>query len=157
MSTITLGYPRADARVLVKAAFELTEGFETYRDDGGRVTGKTGGGLLSYGESLTVAFPEVESGDGQTVITLRSGREVDVNVTADPEKYERRYVAVLNDLRGRSVDDVLSALDDHFATYGTKEVTRERDQASGRGKLALVLALTLLATLFTLLLPVMML
>lgn len=155
MSTVTLEYPRADAEVLAKAAFEWTEGFETYHDAGSRITGKTGGGLLSYGESVTVEFPDVESGADRTVMAIRADREVPINVTATPERYEQRYLETLNRLRGRPVDGVLAELESHFAAHGTREVTRERDQASGRDKLAVVLALTLLVTFCGLLLPVM--
>lgn len=155
MSTVTLEYSRADAEVLAKAAFEWTEGFETYHDAGSRITGKTGGGLLSYGESLTVEFPDIESSAGRTAVTIWADREVPINVTATPERYEQRYLETLNRLRGRPVDGILTELESHLAAHGTKEVTRERDQASGQDKLALVLALTLLVTFFALLLPVM--
>lgn len=154
MTSIVLKYDRRDAKTLVKAAFERTEGIETYYDDGYRIIGKTGSrvGLIdsSYGERVIVEIPENQTSHAETMITVTAEREVDVNVTADPEKYKSRFLSELDLFRGHPVDHVLRTFDDD---HRSKEVFTQADQTDGRSMLWVVLAIIGLFTLFSVFMP----
>ncbi|ELZ91290.1 hypothetical protein C440_13289 [Haloferax mucosum ATCC BAA-1512] len=153
MSTLVLDYPPDSARILVKTAFELTDGIQTYHDAGVQITGKTGGGLSSYGEVLTVEIPEQQPSAEQTTLSVRARREVSVNVTAQPERYKERYLETLNDFRGQSIERIFESAGRHLAANGSKEVISERAQADGTSKLTLVVLAMVVLSLFTVFLP----
>lgn len=154
VTSIVLKYDRHDAKTLVKAAFERTEGIETYYDDGYRIIGKTGSrvGLIdsSYGERVIVEIPENQTSHAETMITVTAEREVDVNVTADPEKYKSRFLSELDLFRGHPVDHVLRTFDDD---HRSKEVFTQADQTDGRSMLWVVLAIIGLFTFFSVFMP----
>lgn len=157
MTALSLNYPPDEAKVLVKAAFELTDGIKTYYDSGSQITGKTGGDFLSYGESVTVEISDQARENEQTHVAIHAAREVDINVTSDPDRYKARFLSHLNNLRGEPVEEVLDQMESHLQTHQTKEVTTETDQASGKDKLVAVFVLILIFTLCMMLLPVLML
>lgn len=149
MITRTLDRSLDDARILVKGAFELLDGVETYHeDDRGVVTGKTGFrlGLIasSYGESVVVDLRPVDP--GTTEVTVRGERNVAVNVGANPDRYVLEYVRTLETLAEYPTADVVELLAEETRAH-TKEVDSERDQTDGAVLLAVVLALLLLLPL----------
>lgn len=154
MTAITLQYNRDDAKTLVKAAFERTEGIETYYDDGYRIIGKTGSrvGLVnsSYGERVIVEVPENQASDEETMITVTAEKEVDMNVTADPEKFKSRFLNELDLFRGHPVDHVLRTFDDD---HRSKEVFSQAEQTDGRNLLWVVLAIIGLFMFFSIFMP----
>ncbi|UPV72867.1 hypothetical protein M0R89_09925 [Halorussus limi] len=56
MPEFTLQSSRADARVPAEATFERTEEVEIRCETGSRIAGKTGGGRVGDGGSVTAAF-----------------------------------------------------------------------------------------------------
>lgn len=154
MTTLTIPHPREDAKTVVKAAFEDTEGIETYYDDGTRITGKTGGslGLLvsSYGESVVVDVPHNQRRDDETEITVIGEREVSANIGADPEKYVSRFVRSLNAIKNEDVDVILETLAANDVDRRSKEVADPGEQAGGSWALKLVMAAIFVMFLFIL-------
>lgn len=157
MSTLNLEYSREDTKTLVKLAFEHTQGIDTYHDNGLRIVGKTGFSFSSYGEIITVEIPETQSSDEETMISITSEKEVSMNVTANPQKYEDRFLMTLNSMRGRPVDELLEEYGDTVTASGSKEVTSPDQQADGSSKLGLVMVAIFLMMFFFMLMPLMML
>lgn len=153
MSSLNLEYPREDAKTLVKLAFEDTRGIKTYHDNGIKIVGKTGAGLGSYGEKVIVEVPETQSDSEEAMISVRSEKEVGMNITANPDKYESRFLSRLNYMRGRPIDDLLDTHGD-VSARSTKEVASTSQQADGQWLLYLVLVLVFI---FIILMPLLML
>lgn len=153
MSTLNLEYSREDAKTLVKLAFEATKGIETYHDNGIRIVGKTGFSLSSYGEIITVEIPENQPSEKETVISVSSEKEVSMNVTANPQKYEDRFFSVLNKMRGRPVDELLDEVGHTITNNGSKEVQSTEQQADGSSYLGLILALVFILMFFFMMMP----
>lgn len=154
VTSLTLQYNREDAKTLVKAAFERTAGIETYYDDGYRIIGKTSSriGVIdsSYGERVVVDISEGQAGSERTPITVTAEKEVEVNITADPEKFKSRFLEELDLFRGHPVDHVLRTFDDD---HRSKEVFTQADQTDGRSTLWIVLAIIGLFTFFFMFMP----
>jgi len=157
VSSLNLEYPREDAKSLIKLAFENTRGIKTYNDNGVKITGKTGGSFSSYGEIVTVDVPEGQAGDEQTMISVQSEKEVEMNITANPDKYESRFLDVLNRLRGKPIEELLDEHSDSVTEGTTKEVASTDQQADGKNLLYVVLAIVLIMMFFFMLMPLMML
>ncbi|SEH12117.1 hypothetical protein SAMN04487967_0661 [Natronorubrum sediminis] len=130
MTTLVLDYSRDEARTLVKAAFEMVGSIETYFDDGIRVTGRTGGSFVSYGEVIRVEIPEQQSDDDRTMISVIAEREVAMNITSRPEAYKSQFIQSLETFRGHEIEHVLEVLLDEIGVQ-TKEVYSLEQQASG--------------------------
>lgn len=157
MSSLNLEYPREDAKNLVKLAFENTRGIKTYNDNGLKITGKTGASLSSYGEKVIVDIPEDQAGDEQTMVSIQSEKEVGINMTANPDKYESRFLTALNNLRGKPIDELLAEHTDSVTEGSTKEVASTNEQADGTNMLYVVLAISFVMIFFFMLMPLMML
>ncbi|MDL0136049.1 hypothetical protein PNP85_13605 [Halobacterium salinarum] len=157
MSSLNLEYPREDAKTLIKLAFENTRGIETYNDNGVKITGKTGGSLSSYGEIVTVDVPEGQASDEQTMISIQSEKEVEMNITANPDKYESRFLDVLNRMCGRPIEELLDEHSDSVTEGNTKEVASTDEQADGKSLLYVVLAVVFIMMFFFMLMPLIML
>jgi hypothetical protein len=157
MSSINLEYPREDAKNLVKLAFENTRGIKTYNDNGLKIIGKTGASLGSYGEKVIVDIPENQAGDEQTMVSIRSEKEVGMNITANPDKYESRFLTELNNLRGKPIDELLAEHTESVTEESTKEVESANEQADGTNMLYVVLAISFVMIFFFMLMPLMML
>lgn len=150
MTTISLNYTRDESKTLVKAAFERTSGIDTYFDDGHRIIGKTGSSFSSYGESVIVDIPENQSSDTETMISIRAEKEVEMNITANPEKYKSRFLAELEVFRGHPVENILKTFDNN---HQSKEVSHPEDQTNGRDALKVALAIIAVFTFFSMLMP----
>lgn len=144
MTSIVLEYPREDAKTLVKAAFENTKGIKEYNDDGHRIIGKTGMGLASYGEQVTVEIPETQSNDNETMVSISSEAEVSINVTANPDKYESRFIEQLENLRGRNIDTVLDEMSKTMSPSESKEVDSSTDLSDGSSRVLLVMVIVMI-------------
>jgi hypothetical protein len=156
MSSLNLEYPREDAKTVIKLAFENTRGIKTYNDNGLKITGKTGASLGSYGEKVIVEIPEGQANDNQTMISVRSEKEVGMNITADPEKYESRFLSALNELRGEPIDELLNRHADSVSETTTKEVESTDEQADGTNMLYVILAVVFLMMFLFMFMPLMM-
>lgn len=152
MTSLVLSYPRDDAKTLAKAAFENTRGIEQYHDDGHRVIGKTGMGLSSYGERVVVEIPETQSSADETMLSVTAEKEVSTNITANPEKYQSRFLEQLEALRGESVDDVVANMSERMDPESSKEVARSEDLRDGSSSMGKVMvAMLVVFVLFSLL------
>lgn len=155
MTPIELEYPREDAKSVVKLAFENTGGIKTYHDNGTRIVGKTGAGLGSYGEKVIVDIHNRQEDEGKTSISIRSEKEVDMNITANPEKYESRFLNTLNRLRGKPVEDLFDSYGKSIAEGSTKEVASPDQQADGKNLLYVVLVIVIVMMFFFTIMPLM--
>lgn len=129
MPSLNLEYPRDDAKILVKLAFEDTRGIKNYYDAGDGIVGQTGANLVSYGEKIIVEIPENQSAHA-TMISVRSERRVRMNFFARPDRYESRFLSSLDNMRGQSIDDLLDEYGD-VLMRSTKEVTSASQQEDG--------------------------
>ncbi|MGB9965402.1 hypothetical protein [Halobacterium hubeiense] len=149
MTTLTLDYPREDARTIVKAAFENTRGIKQYNDDGHRVIGKSGMGLASYGEQVTVEIPENQASKGQTMISVTAEKEVSMNITANPDKYKSRFLQELENLRGRQIDTILDGMSEKMDPEQSKEVSSSGELRDGSSSMGIVMiVMMVLSVLF---------
>ncbi|MDL0129061.1 hypothetical protein [Halobacterium salinarum] len=139
MTTLTLDYPREDTRTIVKAAFENTRGIKQYNDDGHRVIGKSGMGLASYGEQVTVEIPEDQAGEEQTMVTVTAEKEVSMNITANPDKYKSRFLQELESLRGRHIDSILDGMSETMDPKQSKEVSDSGELRDGSSSMGIVM------------------
>ena len=150
VESIELDYPLIDAIDVAKLAFEYTEGVKTYAQEGNRIVGKTGAGLASYGEEVTVDCRELNNDGDRTLMTVSGSKEVATNVTANPDEYVRRFVSAVHDLNGRPMTEIVDLADRQLAANGTKEVTDSDQQASGTWLLYAAFAVIVLFMLFAL-------
>lgn len=151
MTTLILEYPREDAITIVKAAFERTSGVKHYHDDGHRIIGKSGMSLGSYGEKIVVEIPENQSNEDETMISVNAEREVQVNITSNPDKYKSRFLAELETLREHDVDYILQKMSEQMRPEDSKEVTVSGDLGDGASRLLIVgILVTVLFLLFML-------
>lgn len=148
MTSIVLQYPRGETKTLVKAAFENTKGVKQYHDDGQRIVGKTGMGIGSYGESVTVEIPETQSSQDETMISITASKEVSTNITANPEKYKSRFIEQLERLRGREVEDILNIMSENMDPNQSKEIESADRLSDGSSNVAVIMVLMFLAFLF---------
>lgn len=148
MTTLTLDYPRNDARTIVKAAFENTRGIKQYNDDGHRIIGKSGMGLSSYGEQVTVEIPEDQTDDRRTMVSVTAEKEVSMNVTANPDKYKSRFLQELESLRGGSVDTILDRMGESIDPEESKEVSNSDELRDGSSSMGVVMILMMLFSIF---------
>jgi hypothetical protein len=143
MENVELERSLPDTIDTAKLAFELTDGIETYHQSGNRIVGKTGVSFGSYGETVVVDCKTLSEEDPRTLVTVVGERSVDVNITANPDKYVQRYLGSLRTLETEPMADVLRLADDHIADNGSKEVTSADQQADGSWLLYVVVAGTL--------------
>ena len=107
MSQLQLECSTEDARELVKEAFRRTEGISTIEQEGYQIVGKTGVSfpriLWSYGENIYVDFSDPTE-DGEVPIEVWAEKSIWTNITADPQKYKRRFLGELENIRGESIE-----------------------------------------------------
>lgn len=144
MTSLVLEHDRDDAKTLVKAAFERTRGIKQYHDDGHRIVGKSGMGLGSYGEKVTVEIPERQSGEGETMVNVSAEKEVSVNVTANPDKYKSRFLSELDMFRDYDVESVKDTMSARLNSENTKEVRNAGDLRDGSSSMGLVMVATMI-------------
>lgn len=143
METLSIKRNHDETRRMVKYAFEQTEGIRTYYDNGDTIVGKTKYRLGSYGESVTVSFHDVD--EQETMITVTSDREVSINITANPQRYEERFI--------RSIIDIKNT--PHIKKHDlTKEVYAARKQADGSVMLFITFLIILAITMFIIFAPI---
>ena len=145
--------------MLQKRVLTVQRRFTSDNDDHtGRATGY---GLTdsssSYGEKVIVDIPENQAGDEQTMVSIRSEKEVGMNITANPDKYESRFLTELNNLRGKPIDELLAEHTESVTEESTKEVESANEQADGTNMLYVVLAISFVMIFFFMLMPLMML
>lgn len=148
MTSLVLQYPRQEARTLIKAAFENTRGIKQYHDDGHRIVGKTGMGIGSYGETITVDIPEAQSNETETMITVTAEKDVSMNVTANPDKYMSRFLEQLETFRGHDIDHVLDVLGKDMTPEESKEVDSVDELSDGSSSMGKVMLVMLIFFLF---------
>lgn len=127
MTQLVLECAEPDARLLIKGALERTKGIKKVSESDYRITGKTGLRLTSNGEKVEIDFNETED-PMKTVVDVRGEKAVEINVTAKPERYKRRFLENLNELRKKPTADALDELasDGDSQTEGLQsESTRE--------------------------------
>ena len=109
MTDLRLEYPPDEAKELVKQAFRRTEGISSIEDSTHQIVGKTGVSfprvLWSYGESVYVDFSDPAE-DGAVPIEVWADKSVWMNIGADPEKFKRRFLEALEDVRDRPIKDL---------------------------------------------------
>lgn len=145
MTQLVLSHSEEDARTIVKAAFEETSGIEKYYDSGREIIGKTGGGLSSHGEEVAVDISE-DPDSGKTPIEVSASKEVEINATANPRKYKRRFISNLEDLREYDTDEVLDLLSEEMDATRSKEVTSEDELPDGSSSVGKSMLLILVFT-----------
>jgi hypothetical protein len=154
MTSLVLSCSRNDAKILVKAAFERTRGIKQYHDDGHRIIGKSGMGIGSYGENVTVEIPERQSSDSETMVNVSAAKEVSMNVTANPDKYKSRFLSELDMFRDYDVGNIKEVMAEELSPENTKEV---RDAGSLRdGSSSMGVVMVIMAILFFLMMLFMM-
>lgn len=93
---VTFDCPPAAAKEMVVDALWRTNGISKVEDRGYTVVGDTGVTLLSWGSEVYVTF----YADGSQVgAVVRSEKKVSINVTANPDKYQRRFLGQLDAVR----------------------------------------------------------
>ncbi|WEL18436.1 Uncharacterized protein SVXHr_2283 [Halorhabdus sp. SVX81] len=102
---------------------------------------------------MIVEIPETQAGDGQTMISVQSEKEVGMNITANPDKYESRFLSSLNRLRGQPIEDLLEQHGEKVTQGGSKEVKSADDQADGTNMLYVVLAIVFIMMFFFMFMP----
>jgi len=148
MTSIVLDYSRENAKTLIKAAFENTNGIKQYHDDGHRIIGKSGMGFSSYGEQIVVEIPETQTSDDETMITITAEKEVATNITANPEKYKSRFLEQLDTFRGNDVDTVLDWLNENMEPGESKEVSNGDELRDGSSSMGIVMVIMMVLGLF---------
>jgi hypothetical protein len=146
MSSMNLNYSRDDAKTLIKIALENTDGIKTYYDNGIKITGKTGFSLGSYGEKVIIEIPENQPDESTTMIHVSSKKEVEMNITSNPQKYEDRVVSFINHVRGMEIDAIIREYGKNIRQGDYKEVNSPEQQADGSSMLVPIIVLILVLT-----------
>lgn len=147
MTSLVLEYPREEAKTLVKAAFENTKGIKQYHDDGHRTIGKSGMGLSSYGEKVIVEIPENQTSNKETMLSVTAEKEVATNITANPEKYQSRFLQQLEQLRGQDINHVLDTLSQDVSRQTSKEVSSSDKLRDGSSSMGVVMVVMMVGSL----------
>lgn len=161
MTRLVLEHPKGDAEMLIKRAFERTGGIKKYSQKGRQIVGKTGAGLTSWGENVYVDISESPD-ENQTPIEVTAKKEVELNVTANAQKYKRSFIKQLESVRQRPIEDVRDIFeqvaDDSKKNVSdttnrsnfseTKELTKESGISDGPPILLFVTLSALLSGLF---------
>ncbi|WP_135534453.1 hypothetical protein [Halostella pelagica] len=141
MESVQLKASETDAIDIAKLAFEYTSGIKTYYQERNYIIGKTGAGLGSYGEKVIVECQNAGGDNSQTVMTVSGEKEVSTNITANPDKYVRRFVSNIHNLKDRPMSEIVELADQHMTANGTKEVTDSSNQSSGNWLMYVVFAM----------------
>lgn len=141
METVEVNHGISQTIDIAKTAFEVTNGIKTYSQEGNSIIGKTGVSIGSYGEVITAECQE--SDDGSTVVMVSGEKEVSANITANPDKYVRRYVSNLRKLKNKPTNEVMSIAEQQISQGDSKEVTNPDQQAGGKGIMILVMLLVM--------------
>lgn len=144
MQTVQTDYDLDTTILLMKTAFERTSGIKTYTQQGRRVTGKTGASLGSYGETIIAETQPTDGDGGECTITISGEKDVSMNITANPDKYVRRYMNQLLELHGRPEDNIVSIAEQTVEQGGSREVVDKSQQADGSWLMLVVVVGTFL-------------
>jgi hypothetical protein len=102
VTELVLDCPREEAREIIVAAFEQTDGISKIESNDFQVVGKTGMSfprvLWSYGEIIYVDISESENED-KTPISVRGESKVSINIGSNPDKFKRRFLDEVNKIR----------------------------------------------------------
>jgi len=145
MAVVDLDCAVPEARLLVTAALQNTEGVRQYHEGEDRIVAKTGLGLFSWGEAVTVDLDR-RSAD-ETRLRVDASREVSLNVTAKPGRYEERFLAELSALRRDGPEEARRVLERARTADRSREVPDRGDLRSGRTVLLAFLGLVALGSL----------
>lgn len=124
MTTVTVDRSSEAATDLVREAFERTEAIKLYHVGDSRAVGKTGVGLLSWGERVVVEYSE--AGAEQSALSVRGEREVPFNITASVADVEADVLDELAALAGTE-----NPTGGNRTPTQTTEVPRAEDLPSG--------------------------
>lgn len=109
MTEIRLEYPPDEAREVVKEALRRTHGISSIEESPRQIVGKTGISfprvLWSWGENVYVDFPDSPD-ENVVLIEVWAEKAIWMNIFADPQKFKRRFLSTLEELRGQSVEDI---------------------------------------------------
>jgi len=109
MANIRLDYTREQARILVKEALRRTRGISVITESQYQIVGKTGISfpriLWSWGEKIYVDISDTES-ENRVMISVWAEKTVWMNIFANPEKFKRRFLHVLEQLRGQPIESL---------------------------------------------------
>lgn len=164
MSELVLEQPLDESREMVVKAFQRTDGINKYQKSDYQVVGKTGISfprvLWSYGENVYADLSE--TGDPhRTKVTVRAEKEVSLNVGGNAQKFKRRFLDELKQVReaskatgtgintDRRVENAVKTEKEN-ATDSTAQRTTEieGDQSLSDGKQALIAFMVLSSLLF---------
>lgn len=145
MGSVAIPHSRDDARTVVKAALEDSDGIKTYHDNGTQITGKTGVSLglitSSYGEQVIVEIPDRQPSRNETMVMIEGKKEVDINIGANPEKYVSQVVENINNIKNNDINVIFEVLQENNIEQETKEVTDPQQQADGQWLMIAVVSL----------------
>jgi len=109
MTQLQLDCSTVDAKELVTEAFRRTQGISSIEQEGYQVVGKTGVSfprvLWSYGENIYVDFSDPTE-EGKTPIKVWAEKSIWTNITADPQKFKRRFLGELEEIRGQPIEEL---------------------------------------------------
>lgn len=145
MEVVDLDCAEPEARLLVGAALQNTEGIRQYHGGEDRIVAKTGLGLASWGEVLTVDLDR--QSDAETRLHVDASREVWSNVTARPGRYEARFLAELSAIRWEGPREARQVLETARNAGRSKEESERGDLHSGGTVLFAFLGFLALASL----------
>ena len=146
MAGILIDRGRSETETLVKAAFESMDDIKQYAVEGRHIVGETGMRLTSNGERVAVEVRETDKGSTECVVS--SEKAISNNITANPQKYERRLRARIEEFRDVSDDDLQSIVED-----STKEVASEDAFSNPMGT---IVAITIVVMVFMLFMSMLM-
>jgi len=146
MAGILIDRGRSETETLVKAAFESMDDIKQYAVEGRHIVGETGMRLTSNGERVAVEVRETDEGGTECVVS--SEKAISNNITANPQKYERRLRARIEEFSDVPDDDLQS-----MVNSSTKEVASEDAFSNPMGT---IVAITIVVMVFMLFMSMLM-
>ena len=146
MAGILIDRGRSETETLVKAAFESMDDIKQYAVEGRHIVGETGMRLTSNGERVAVEVRETDEGGTECVVS--SEKAISNNTTANPQKYERRLRARIEEFSDVPDDDLQS-----MVNSSTKEVASEDAFSNPMGT---IVAITIVVMVFMLFMSMLM-
>jgi preprotein translocase subunit SecF len=130
---LLLDYPEHEARLLIKTAFEQCPKIEKYKENQYDISGNTGARLGSFGVKIIAHFPENEEND-TTHITIKSKRNISINITAHPERVEQKFMNQVEVLRGYSAEAIREHKIEQITSSGSQELQTRFSQQNEEAK-----------------------
>jgi hypothetical protein len=141
MTGVLIERGRSETVTLVKAAFESMDDIEQYAVEGHHIVGETGMRLTSNGERVAVQVRETDGGGTECVVS--SEKAISNNITANPQKYERRLRTRIEELRDVPDDELQQMVEP-----STKEVPSEDAFSNPMGTIVVITIVVMVFMLF---------